>query len=146
MRFAVLHPASPRRGEGNDASCVLHVSVGPDSLLLTGDIEASAERRLLQEDLDVGAEVAIVPHHGSKTSSSVPFVDSVSPLLAIVSAGPANRWGFPRENVVRRWQSVGAAVLSTARHGAVRVRLCAGRGIVGLRSERERRRRFWHAE
>jgi competence protein ComEC len=125
---------------------VLRVSVGPDSLLLTGDIEASAERRLLHENDSVGAEVAIVPHHGSGTSSSVPFVDSVSPLLAIVSAGHANRWGFLRESVVRRWQAVGATVMSTARHGAVSVRLCAGRGVVAIRSERESRRRFWHAE
>ena len=146
VRFVVLHPSSLRRGEGNDASCVLRISVGPDSLLLTGDIEASAERRLLEEGVSVGATVAIVPHHGSKTSSSVPFVDSVSPLLAIVSAGHANRWGLPRESVVQRWQAVGAAVLSTARHGAVQVRLCAGRGIVATRLERERRRRFWHAE
>lgn len=146
VRFTVLHPASPRRGEGNDASCVLRVSVGPESLLLTGDIEASAERRLLQGDAPVGAEVALVPHHGSETSSSVPFVDSVSPLLAIVSAGHANRWGFPRESVVRRWRAVGATVLNTARHGAVRVRLCAGRGIVETRLERQHRRRFWHAE
>lgn len=146
VRFDVLHPASRSRGEGNDASCVLRVSVGPDSLLLTGDIEARAERRLLQDEAPVGAEVAIVPHHGSKTSSSVPFVDSVSPLLAIVSAGHANRWGFPRDSVVRRWQDVGATVLSTASHGAVRVRLCAGRGIVVTALERERRRRFWHAE
>jgi competence protein ComEC len=146
VRFTVLHPASPWRREGNDASCVLRVSVGSDSLLLTGDIEASAERRLLQHEAAVGAEVALVPHHGSETSSSVPFVDSVSPLLAIVSAGHANRWGFPRESVVRRWRAVGATVLSTARHGAVRVRLCAGRGIVEARLERERRRRFWHAE
>ena len=146
VHFAVVHPAPAQRGEGNDASCVLRVSVGPYSLLLTGDIEASSERRLVQQGVPVGAEVVLVPHHGSRTSSSVPFVDSVSPLLAIVSAGHANRWGFPRESVVRRWQAVGATVLNTARHGAVGVRLCAGRGIVATRAERERRRRFWHAE
>lgn len=144
VRFAVLHPASP--GEGNDASCVLRVSVGAYSVLLTGDIEAPSERSLLQRDARIGADVAIVPHHGSKTSSSVPFVDAVSPVAAIVSAGHANRWGFPRDEVTRRWQAVGATILTTARHGAVRVRLCAAQGLVSVRHERERRRRFWHAE
>ncbi len=146
VRFAVLHPVASQPAEGNDASCVLRVSVGPHSLLLTGDIEAPAERRLLRSSRPLGAEVAVVPHHGSATSSSVPFVDSVRPRIAIVSASHANRWGFPRDNVVRNWKAVGATVLNTARHGAIRVRMCATRGIVFTHRERDRRRRFWHAE
>lgn len=146
VRFAVLHPSSPHRAEGNDASCVLRVSVGPYSLLLTGDIERPAERQLLRSRHPVGAEVAVVPHHGSATSSSAAFVDSVSPVVAIVSAAHANRWDFPRDSVVRRWEAVGATVLGTADSGAISVRLCATQGIVFTQRERERRRRFWHAE
>ena len=145
-RFTILHPSQPISGEGNDASCVVRVSIGAYSLLLTGDVEAAAERRMLERDMPVGADVVVVPHHGSRTSSSVPFVDSVSPLVAIVSAAYANRWGFPRDAVVDRWEAVGAPVLNTARHGAVRVRLCAAQGLVATEAERERRRRFWHAE
>ena len=146
VRFLILHPEKGQRGEGNDASCVVRVSIGPYSVLLTGDIEAPAERRVLRRGLPVGAEVVLVPHHGSVTSSSVPFVDAVSPVLAVVSAAHANRWGFPRDSVVNRWEAVGARVLNTAQHGAVRVRLCAEHGIAATTLERERRRRFWHAD
>jgi competence protein ComEC len=146
VRFTILHPSLPTSGEGNDESCVVRVSIGAYSLLLTGDVEAAAERRMLERYMPVGADVVVVPHHGSRTSSSVPFVDSVSPLVAIVSAAYANRWGFPRDAVVDRWEAVGASVLNTARHGAVRVRLCAAQGLVATEAERERRRRFWHAE
>ena len=146
VRFLTLHPEDGRRGEGNDASCVLRVSIGPLSVLLTGDIEAPAERRILRRGLPVGAEVVLVPHHGSATSSSMPFVDAVSPVLAVVSAAHANRWGFPRDSVVDRWEAVGATVLNTAQHGAVRVRLCAEHGIAATNLERKRRRRFWHAD
>jgi competence protein ComEC len=76
----------------------------------------------------------------------MPFVDAVSPVLAVVSAAYANRWGFPRDSVVNRWEAVGATVLNTAQHGAVRVRLCAEQGIAATNLERKRRRRFWHAD
>lgn len=145
VRFEVLHPPAADRPQGNDASCVLRVSAGPYALLLTGDIEAAAERSLVQHGAVLGADVVIVPHHGSRTSSSAPFVDSVQPAIAIVSAGYANRWGFPKPRVVERWQGSGAAVLSTADAGAVFFRLCATGGVVELRQEREQRRRFWHA-
>jgi competence protein ComEC len=143
IRFEVLHPANMQ--EGNDASCVLRVSAGPYALLLTGDIEAAAERALLRRRATLGAEVVLVPHHGSLTSSSVPFVDSVHAEVAIVSAAYANRWGFPKQAVVARWQASGAVILDTGTAGAVYLRICAAVGITELRRERQARRRFWHA-
>lgn len=146
VHFEMLHPLARHDATGNDASCVLRVSAGPHSLLLTGDIEAAAERDLVQRRARLGADVVVVPHHGSLTSSSVPFVDSVHPDVAIVSSAYANRWGFPKDAVVERWQASGAAVLNTARDGAVYLRTCAADGLVELRREREERRRFWHAD
>jgi competence protein ComEC len=145
VRYELLHPGPEERPVGNDASCVLRVATGPHALLLSGDVEAGAERELLQRGGDLGSDVVIVPHHGSLTSSSKPFVDAVSPRVAVVSAAYANRWGFPRAPVVERWRAVGADVLSTARDGAVFTRICASGGAVEVRSERERRHRFWHA-
>jgi competence protein ComEC len=145
IHFELLHPPGSERPAGNDASCVLRVAAGPHALLLAGDVEAAAERALLQSSGNLGADVVIVPHHGSLTSSSVPFVDAVSPRVAVVSAAHANRWGFPRAPVVDRWQAIGAELLSTARDGAVFTRICASEGLVEVRTERERRRRFWHA-
>lgn len=145
VRFEILHPSAPLEHEGNDSSCVIRVSAGPYGLLLTGDIETRSELELVARGANLGADVAIVPHHGSLTSSSLPFVNTVSPDLAVVSAASGNRWDFPRPPVVARWRGAGAEVLNTAEKGAVFVRICADRGIVAVAGERERRRRFWHA-
>jgi len=143
VRFRILypHPESPR--DGNDSSCVLLITAGPYGLLLTGDIEAGAERQIIAENRPINIDAVVVPHHGSLTSSGVPFVDAVSPLLAIVSAGYGNRWGFPKERVVMRWRAVGAEVLDTATSGAVSLRICAAGGLQDLRRDRYERRRFW---
>ncbi len=143
--FEVLHPPMRPGLEGNDASCVLRVSAGAHSVLLTGDIEARAERSLVRSESSLRADVVVVPHHGSLTSSTAAFVDAVQPGVAVVSASFRNRWGFPRPAVVSRWQEAGARVLNTAADGAVRLRVCADRGVVAVSAERERRRRFWHA-
>jgi competence protein ComEC len=145
VHFEVLHPSPPLDNEGNDSSCVIRVSAGPYGLLLTGDIETRSERELLAREADLGGDVVIVPHHGSLTSSSLPFVNTVSPEIAIVSAAFGNRWDFPRAPVVARWRGAGAEVLNTAEEGAIFVRICADRGVVAVARERERRRRFWHA-
>ncbi len=145
IRFDVLYPDVEYAAQGNDASCVIRIAAGPYAILLTGDIEAGAERRLVQSTVDIGADVVLVPHHGSLTSSSVPFVDSVRPSYAVVSAGYANRWEFPKPAVVQRWQDRGAHVLTTAADGAVSFRVCAEGGVVEMRRERLSRRRFWHA-
>jgi len=70
------------------------------------------------------ASVVLVPHHGSLTSSSPAFVHRLRPDLAVASAGYANRWGFPKERVTKRWEGAGAVVLDTANSGAVSFRLC----------------------
>lgn len=145
IEFAVLHPTGGARHEGNASSCVLRVSAGPHGLLLTGDIEAESERELIQSGIQLESNVVLVPHHGSMTSSTVPFTDSVQPEFAVVSAGFANRWGFPKRQVVERWRAAGAEVLSTATSGAIHFRVCVQGGVVRMTRERERRYRFWHA-
>ncbi|MGB5450416.1 MAG: DNA internalization-related competence protein ComEC/Rec2, partial [Woeseiaceae bacterium] len=143
VSFRILHPHPGRPREGNDSSCVLLVEAGRHGLLLTGDIEAAVEREIIERAELRAVDAVVVPHHGSLTSSSESFVDVVSPQIAIVSAGYGNRWGFPKEQVRRRWQAVGAEVLSTATAGAVSLRLCETGGIQNLRMDRLERRRFW---
>jgi competence protein ComEC len=87
--------------------------------------------------------VVVVPHHGSATSSSPAFVAAVGARYAIVSAGHANRWGFPRPEVRERWEASGAIVIATGDAGAIRVEL--GPAGVAVAAERERRHRYWHA-
>jgi competence protein ComEC len=93
--------------------------------------------------LPVAADVVVVPHHGSATSSSPPFVAAVGARLAIVSAAHENRWGFPRSEVRDRWEQSGAVMVVTGDAGAVTVEL--GPAGVGVSTQRELRHRYWHA-
>jgi len=144
--FRILHPAPGGDYSGNDASCVLAVAAGTARLVVTGDIEAGVERLLLSNDQTESADVVVVPHHGSGTSSSRSFVARIAPEMALISAGYRNRWGLPRADVVQRWQDAGAEVLTTAVDGAISVRLCDGVGIVGVDRHRDRIRRVWHED
>jgi competence protein ComEC len=124
VEIALLHPGTGESLQGNDGSCVVRIATRGGALLLTGDIEYPAEQLLLQrsrERLDV--EVVVVPHHGSETSSSQAWVEAVSPAFALFPVGYLNRYRLPRSAVVERYQQAGAAIFSTARHGAIEVRL-----------------------
>lgn len=144
VEFAVLHPEGGTGRDGNDASCVLEVTAGTHRLLLTGDIEKHAEARLVGDRRVRQSAVVVVPHHGSRTSSTPAFVRATAPGLAIVAAGYGNRWGFPKEDVVARWTKAGATVVSTAENGAVEVRACKASGVTRIVYWRERLRRYWH--
>jgi competence protein ComEC len=143
VNFTVLHPRAGTPWTGNDASCVVEVAAGETRLLLPGDIESPAEMLLAYRRLLSPSMVVIVPHHGSRTSSSGSLVDATRPRFAIVSAAYRNRWGFPKDDVVGRWQDAGARVVNTATSGAVSQRLCrAGPGP--LQEVRRATRRYWH--
>jgi competence protein ComEC len=141
VRFSVLHPPAGFAARGNDSSCVLKVETAAASLLLTGDVERRGESAALGQAL--AADVIVVPHHGSATSSSAPFVAAVGARVAIVSAGHANRWGFPRPEVRERWRASGARVVVTGDAGAVSVDL--GPAGTAVAAERDVRHRYWHA-
>jgi competence protein ComEC len=142
VRFSVLHPPAGWIFPGNDSSCVVLVESQAGSLLLTGDIEARAEASLGGSDR-LAADVVVVPHHGSSTSSTEAFVRAVRPVAAIVSAAHNNRWNFPRPEVTRRWQNSGAMVLTTADHGAISVTFGPDGPV--LDAMRHARRRYWQA-
>jgi competence protein ComEC len=141
--FAILHPEAGFSARGNESSCVLKVEAGESSLLVTGDIERRGESALMAQSHSLAADVVVVPHHGSATSSSPPFVAAVSARYAIVSAGYANRWGFPRAEVRERWLRSGASMTVTGDSGAVGVLLAPGE--IAVTAERERRHRYWDA-
>ena len=144
VRFEFLHPGAEEPWSDNDGSCVLSISAGATRALLTGDIERRAEEHLLARGELLRADIVTMPHHGSGSSSSVDFVRQVRAQLAIVSAGAANRWGFPQEAVVRRWCEAGAHVIGTAEWGAITVAVDATAGVARPRSYRLERRRYWH--
>ena len=124
MRFgdvdvSVLWPPAHGGGSDNDNSLVLRIRYGERTILLTGDIEKAAERALAGQDLK--ADVVKVPHHGSKTSSTDNFVQATKPTFAIISVGRNSMFGHPHEEVVQRWKSNGATVLTTGNSGTITV-------------------------
>ena len=153
VRFDVLHPtdddqAAARRP--NEVSCVLRVqdSAGR-SALLTGDIESPQEaailRRLPTRDGSGGANttplastVLLVPHHGSKTSSSAAFLDAVAPQVAVVQAGYRSRFGHPAPEVLARYSQRRIMVVRSDECGA-----WLWRGGAQL-CTRQVQRRYWH--
>ncbi len=144
VQFEVLHPEPDANLDGNDGSCVLRVATAGSALLLTGDIEVRAERALLRSQIDLAADVVVVPHHGSATSSSAAFVDRTGASLAIVSAAFDNRWGFPRSGVVERWHQSGAEILVTGDVGAIE--LVLGDERIDVSATRWRWQRPWMAD
>ena len=139
--FSLLHPPPAFGPLGNESSCVLRIVTASGTALITGDIERRAEQRLSRSER-LMADVVVVPHHGSASSSSPAFVRAVSPTLALVSAAHGNRWGFPRPEVRATWEDAGAKMLVTGDEGAIEVVLGRGRPIVRL--QRRIRPHYWN--
>lgn len=141
--FEWLHPGPERYDKDNDNSCVLRVTVGAHAVLLTGDIERRAEAELVATGPLAPSDVLLVPHHGSRTSSTPAFVAATRPRWALVPAGHRNRWGFPKADVVERWEAAGAQVLVGSTSGAIQFELHPQRPIAAPRLWRPSHRRPW---
>jgi len=129
VTFNIVHPPpanSSIRGlsNTNDLSIVLKASYKGRALLLPGDIMKAAEEAILTHtESDLQAEVLIAPHHGSKTSSSGNFLDTVNPRAVIISAGPQNRFDLPAPSVIKRYRDKGCRIMGTNQNGAVEITL-----------------------
>jgi competence protein ComEC len=144
VAFEVLHPAAAdpgAPGRTNAASCVLRVGNGRQAALLAGDIEQPQEAALLARGAGVQAQVLLVPHHGSKTSSSAAFIGAVGPRWALVQAGWRNRFGHPAPPVLARYAEQQVEVVRSDRCGAAWWTSVRPEAI---RCEREASRRYWH--
>ncbi|MBI5430729.1 MAG: DNA internalization-related competence protein ComEC/Rec2 [Nitrosomonadales bacterium] len=146
VRFEVLHPAAGEidsaKVHDNDLGCVLRISAGDRRILLTADIEKNTERRLLKVHADkLAADLLVVPHHGSKSSSTAEFVAATQPDYAVFTVGYRNRFGHPKREVVQRYADSGAELLRSDEDGAILVEMNGQ----GLNVERYRKihRRYW---
>lgn len=119
----VIHPPASdvRPMPENDRSVVVRLIFGELTFLLTGDIEAEAEREILASGLSVAADVIKVPHHGSRTSSTDQMVRSVSARIAVIPVGRRSPFGHPHAEVVERWRNIGAQVLTTGERGMITI-------------------------
>jgi competence protein ComEC len=138
VRFEFLHPSLGDAGRRNNQSCVLRVSAGGRALLLTGDIERAAEAQLLSKN--IRSDVLVVPHHGSRTSSTAEFIAAASPKFAVVPVGYRSRFGHPNPEVLARYGTAGVAIVRTDLDGAISVRLGE---TLSVETERRRRARYW---
>jgi len=153
VSFVVLHPGSAiyeeapaaarRTRRENDRSCVLRVSTATRSVLLTGDVEGRGEREMLDRGEDLKADVLIVPHHGSRTSSGAAFLDAVSPAIAIFSVGHRNRFGHPHGAVLGLYRARGVEIRRTDHEGALRVVLPADAATPARAERRVTQSRYW---
>ncbi|NOQ87744.1 MAG: DNA internalization-related competence protein ComEC/Rec2, partial [Gammaproteobacteria bacterium] len=147
--FAFLSPenndiSSRQKGKRNNHSCVLQVASVFGSVLLTGDIEKKVEKRLLKKyGQQLTSDVFIVPHHGSNTSSSLAFVQTVNPKISLISAGYKNRYRLPNHRVVARYDLDERELLRTDKSGAITIRLMAETGHI-IEKYRDKAGRYWH--
>jgi len=143
VAFRMLNPAADEAASGNDSSCVLLVEGRGGRLLLTGDIGARVEPAVAARIGEGPPLVLVVPHHGSRTSSSAAFLAALRPAFALVSAGWRSRFGHPHPLVVRRYAQAGIALSNTADAGALTVAFPPAAPPQPPVRERERRRRHW---
>ena len=145
--FEVLHPlrlpAESERVSSNARSCVLRIANGRHAALLTGDIEAAQESALIAAETPqrLMADILLVPHHGSKTSSSGAFLDAVSPQVAVFQVGYRNRYGHPHPQVWQRYVARNIDGLRTDKTGAVVIE--TGGDVLNIQTARTMRRRYW---
>lgn len=142
VRFEILHPSqedAARLRKPNALSCVLHVQGEQAAALLTGDLEAAQEAALV-ERASVRADWLLVPHHGSRTSSSAALLDAVQPRWAVVQAAYRNRFGHPASDVMARYQERSIEVVQSSRCGAATWRSDAPHAMDCLR---QRVPRYW---
>lgn len=128
---SVLHPPPAFPGGDNDRSLVLRAEAGGRAVLLAGDLQSAGERVVVAaaQPGALRSDILVVPHHGSRTSTSRRFLEAVSPRLALVSAGRGNRFGHPHDEVLERLRRSSIPRLVTATSGWIRVRFPPSGGL-----------------
>jgi competence protein ComEC len=144
VEFTVLSPPPGGAGADNNASCVLRVASLHGRVLLAGDIEAETEATLVATAGEaLRAEVLVVPHHGSKTSSTRAFLEQTRPHVALFPVGYRNRYHHPHPMVIARYRDIDARLYDSPAHGEIEVYL-RGKGVEVM-PYRAVARRYWHA-
>ena len=144
VSFEVLHPQPEDYSDGhktNAMSCTLRISNGVQTAMLVGDIEQSQELKLIEGQTGLKADLLLVPHHGSKASSSPAFLDAVQPRIAWVQAGYRNRFGHPAQTVLQRYADRHIQVLDTPHCGAMTWQSWQSQTVT---CQRKTDRRYWH--
>jgi len=146
VNFEILHPQT-FNASSNNRSCVLKISNNHSSFLIAGDIERKAERQMLKRvPQKLAADILLVPHHGSNTSSSPAWLHKVNPQLAIVSAGYKNRFSHPTKKILARYQSHNIDMLNTAEAGMIKLKFAAPneKPAIAVKQQRKVSTHYWN--
>lgn len=127
-RFTFLAPLTDGTQDLNSWSAVLRVEHGQDRFLFMGDAPIRTEQQLLESNTDVRADVLKLGHHGADTSSSLPFLQAVSPKRALISAGKDNAYRHPRPSVLQELKAERITIDRTDQSGTIQY-ISTGDGI-----------------
>lgn len=127
-RFTFLAPLTDGTRDLNSWSAVLRVEHGQDRFLFMGDAPIRTEQQLLESNADVRADVLKLGHHGADTSSSLPFLQAVSPKRALISAGKDNAYRHPRPSVLQELKAERITIDRTDQSGTIQY-ISTGDGI-----------------
>ncbi|MGZ8175326.1 MULTISPECIES: DNA internalization-related competence protein ComEC/Rec2 [Methylobacter] len=142
VKFTMLAPRQAFVSE-NDNSCVLKIQSKHGTVLLTGDIEAAAESWLVETYGEaLKADVLVAPHHGSKTSSTAGFLQTVQPGYVLIPAGYRNQFGHPHKDVLARYRQVNALWLNSADSGAIVVNV--KNNVLAVQGMRQAESKYWN--
>jgi competence protein ComEC len=129
VELSVLNPPAWDSTQGqienrmnlNNSSLVMRLQFKNVSVLLTGDIGKEAEGRILRKDCPLRSDILKIPHHGSSSSSSLPFLERVNPGYAILSVGERNIGKLPHSEVLKKYEQLGTRLFRTDKQGAITV-------------------------
>ena len=150
--FDIIHPendAYDTKGvKTNNLGCTLKITAPGGSILMTADIEKLAEKQILERFEDEPAvlksDVMVVPHHGSRTSSTDAFLDAVSPTMALVPVGYRSRFRHPHRAVMDRYAARNIPLYRTDFLGAITLKFATdARGKPAMTTFRQQSLRYW---
>lgn len=144
VKFTIIHPLPKAKSrKTNDLSCVLLVESGENSLLLTGDITTVSEKLLAINHPKLQVDLLQAPHHGSKTSSSYPWLKQIAPKYAVFAAGYRNPFYHPHPTILENYELLNIEKFTTWRTGRVSFHV-NNHNITHKDSYRKSRQRYWH--
>lgn len=118
----VLHPQkNPLTNDQNEESIVTHMKVGDFSMMSTGDVSYEIEDLLIHQNHDLQSDILLLGHHGSQYSTGRDWIDSLSPKLAIYSAGQGNSYGHPHTKTIHRLKESQIPYYGTIENGTISI-------------------------
>ena len=125
IRLDILHPFENLEGQeiknSNNTSIINLLVFNKNSFLFTGDAYKSVEKKLIERNPDLTADILKVGHHGSKTSTAEEFIEKIAPEIAVISAGKDNRYEHPHQETLETLKRYGIKALRTDLGGDIKI-------------------------